>query len=299
MTKPHSHFELKPTGICPACRNEKSSEPVHKMTYFNVYDCAHCQMRFIDPSLTDDEQMQIYQSQETIQQVNPALQTYYDYDALNPESRTYKDYVRALSETENLVKHKSLCELGCGAGSFLRLAQSRGWTVSGIDASHENVKMLQSKGIPAIQGNIFEKEDWPQFDCVALWDVIEHPRDPGLLLSRCRNLLKPGGVLLIATPCYPNVLSQLADFLSRISGGKIAGPLDKMYMFEHITYFSPQSLKNLLHAQGFQVFKHWKTETDLKRYAFPPVTRMILKLAFGFARLLGLENRLIAIAGEK
>ncbi len=291
-----SSFELIPTGICPSCRSARPARPTYCLPFFNVFDCEVCGLRFIDPSLTDEEQMRIYQSQDTIQSVNSALASYYDYDALNPKTRTYRDYDTALEKAGATVAHRSLCEIGCGAGSFLKLAQSRGWTVAGIDSSHENVKKLQASGIPAIQGNIFEKDDWPQFDCVALWDVIEHPRDPGHLLSRCRKLLKPGGVLLIATPCYPNLISRIAGMISRLSAGKIRGPLEKMYMFEHIAYFSKNSLAHLLRRGGFEMTDVWKTETDLKRYSFSPAIRPVLNGMFFFARLFSMQNRIITIA---
>ena len=38
---------------------------------------------------------------------------------------------------------------------------------------------------------------------IALMDVLEHLPDPAGTMRRCLDLLKPDGVLIIQTPCYP------------------------------------------------------------------------------------------------
>ena len=45
------------------------------------------------------------------------------------------------------------------------------------------------------------------FDVVTLWDVIEHTPDPRAVLDRCRELLKPGGLLIVN---YPDIGSWIA-----------------------------------------------------------------------------------------
>lgn len=289
-------IQLIATGRCPVCFQPSSKNPRFQLDDFSVFDCPSCSVRFIDPSLTSDQQMLIYQNSEILTQINPALEEYYEYDVLNPNSRTFKDYERALNQAETKVETKTLCEIGCGTGAFLKYAKSRGWEVSGLDSSAENIAALKNSGINAIHADIFQTNQLPQFDVVVLWDVIEHPQDPRGLLKICMRLLKPHGILLIATPCYPNLLSVLAGIFYLLTFGKWCGPIKKMYMLEHTSYFSPATLEGLLSKSGYKEVERWRTETDLKRYRFSFLTRMALNGAFFIARVLGLQNRLISIS---
>ena len=62
-------------------------------------------------------------------------------------------------------------------------------------------------------------------------DVLEHLRDPAGTMRRCLDLLKPDGILLIQTPCYPAHTSYEA--IARHQGDllKILEPREHLYLF--------------------------------------------------------------------
>ena len=68
-------------------------------------------------------------------------------------------------------------------------------------------------------------------DVIVLMDVREHLHNPASAMRRCLDLLKPDGILLIQTPCYPAstsyeaIASQNSDLL------KILEPREHLYLF--------------------------------------------------------------------
>jgi SAM-dependent methyltransferase len=83
---------------------------------------------------------------------------------------------------------------------------------------------------------------WPpgSFDLITLWDVVEHLPDPVAALGRARELLRPGGLLLIETQ---NVESRFAHLLGR--------RWQHFKQAEHLWHFSPATLARLLRVAGF------------------------------------------------
>lgn len=281
---------------CPACGCSDLADPVYRLKLFNVYDCVSCGVRFIDPSMTAEQQIGLYQNSGELEKHFPELQEYYEYDMSDRSSQTFKDYSRALEQAEILIPGRDLCEVGCGTGSFLKHALMRGWSVTGIDASVENSAALKKSGVDSICADIFSLDPPRLYDCLVLWDVIEHPQNTVALLKVCRKWIKPGGILLVATPCYPNLLSIIAGVLYELTGGKLSGACEKMYMIVHTVYLSMPQLKEIYSRAGYRFEKGWKTETDLSRYFFKPAVRFALNAAFFLARCVGLQNRAITIA---
>lgn len=240
--------------------------------------------------------MAIYESSETLKAINPALENYYEYDTLDPKSKTARDYERALKEASQLTSGRKLLEVGCGAGSFLEFAREKGWEVSGVDSSEKNNLLLKEKKIRGICSGYLDAPENERFDVIVLWDLIEHPQNPNAFTEKSFRLLNPGGVLILATPCYPNLMSVLAHFFYILSFGNITSPLSKLYMLEHTSYFRPDTLKNMVISHGFKPAADFKTETDLKRYLFSKPLRLVLVLIFLAAQLIYLQNRYVLLA---
>ena len=286
---------LEETGICPLCRDGAKKKLLFRLNRTNVYVCA-CGLKFIDPSLTAETMMTIYTSSEFLREINPALENYYEYETLDAKSTTFRDYARALDHVSRYAKGRNLLEVGCGTGGFLEFAREKGWSVFGVDSSTENIAKLRSRGIAGECANFVDFFSEMRFDVMVLWDLIEHPQDPLSFIGKSYELLKPGGVLLLATPYDPNLLTLLAGTIYRFSFGKIKFAVEKLYFLEHTSYFNLRTLSNLLQKGCFKVIRFWKTETDLDRYRFSRSLKWVLKIAFLFARLFRLQNRIILLA---
>jgi len=94
-----------------------------------------------------------------------------------------------------------LLDVGCGDGSFLRLARTCGWDVVGLDPDPNAVANAAKHGIAVHEGGIeyFEGQTGV-FDVITLNHVIEHVHDPIQVLKACHALLKPNGQIWLETP---------------------------------------------------------------------------------------------------
>lgn len=98
---------------------------------------------------------------------------------------------------------KTLLDVGCGTGDFLKTAKENNWTVSGIEPNAEARSIANQKTENAVfdihQLNNFESNG---FDVITLWHVLEHLPDLEYQIVIFKKLLKPNGRLVVAVPNY-------------------------------------------------------------------------------------------------
>lgn len=97
-------------------------------------------------------------------------------------------------------------DVPCGYGNFLYFLHRQGYrNVIGYDLDPEQIRLARLLDLPAHEGNALEllADEGQQFDCIASVDFLEHlSRDDALeFLRRCWLRLRPGGVLILRTPC--------------------------------------------------------------------------------------------------
>src|SRR5580704_14188447 len=102
-------------------------------------------------------------------------------------------------------------EVGCGTGNVLRDLQTSavGGNVIGMDLHMEGLRYARHRLDPAML--VQADADFPpfsvRFDVVGLFDVIEHLDDDVGVLRQLRQLVKPGGALMLTVPADPNLWS--------------------------------------------------------------------------------------------
>ncbi len=111
-------------------------------------------------------------------------------------------------------------EIGCFPGRYLAYFGERGFEVNGVDltprVAPEMRDWLVSAGYKigrVEKGDFFLFEDPTGFDVVLSNGFLEHFPDWERCFSRHLDLVKPGGLLLLATP---NFVGGLQNFLHRI-----------------------------------------------------------------------------------
>ncbi len=94
-----------------------------------------------------------------------------------------------------------LLDMGCGSGAFVRRAIKLGYNAEGLEFDAQAVTAAVNEGLPVREGSLPET-GLPQesYDVVMLSQVIEHLHDPLAALREIHRLLKPGGLLWLATP---------------------------------------------------------------------------------------------------
>jgi 2-polyprenyl-6-hydroxyphenyl methylase/3-demethylubiquinone-9 3-methyltransferase len=100
-----------------------------------------------------------------------------------------------------------LLDIGCGGGLLCEPMARLGFAVTGVDASARNIGVARAHAEPqgldidyragAAEALLAQGE--PPFDVVLNMEVIEHVADPRLFLKDCVKLLRPGGLMIVAT----------------------------------------------------------------------------------------------------
>ncbi len=100
-----------------------------------------------------------------------------------------------------------LLDIGCGGGLLCEPMARLGFSVTGVDASERNIAVASTHAAEVgvtidyragtVEGLLAADE--PAFDVILNMEVVEHVADPGAFLRDCVRLLKPGGLMVVAT----------------------------------------------------------------------------------------------------
>jgi len=155
------------------------------------------------------------------------------------------DHVRFLDRCarSQATEDRSLLDIGCGSGTFLHVAQSRGFTPHGMDSSPQAVRVAQNQYSFDVRRGEIGEEIWTdkRFNYITMFHVLEHLTDPRMGLKYAGELLQLNGMLIIQVP---NVRSMQARIFGRSWYG-----LD---VPRHVINFSPEALSILLQDTGFE-----------------------------------------------
>jgi SAM-dependent methyltransferase len=111
--------------------------------------------------------------------------------------RRKREIIRKLSGLQN----GALLDVGSGTGHFASLMKESGWDVKGIEINDKARNFAtETFGLEIIGPDRIASLQTDSFDCVTLWHVLEHFYDPHKYITDILNLLKPGGVCLVALP---------------------------------------------------------------------------------------------------
>jgi 2-polyprenyl-3-methyl-5-hydroxy-6-metoxy-1,4-benzoquinol methylase len=134
-----------------------------------------------------------------------------------------------------------LLDIGCGRGELVARMSSLGWQAEGIDTDPAAVEAARSKSI-RVKCSALHEQKFPErsFDAVVMSHVIEHLHRPLQLLKEVYRILRPGCLLLIATPNAESLGHRLL--------GSRWPFLDPP---RHLQVFTTRALKSLVQAAGF------------------------------------------------
>jgi 2-polyprenyl-3-methyl-5-hydroxy-6-metoxy-1,4-benzoquinol methylase len=161
-------------------------------------------------------------------------------------------YMRERTRVEQMYlgpgNGRAVLEVGCGNGHRLEMLRRMGWRVVGQDIDPKAVEEARKRpGLEVHLGEITELElPESSFDAVVMNHVIEHLRDPGVVLRRIRDLLVPGGMLVAATP-------NIDSFGHSVFGRAWRG----LEPPRHLTIYSLSALRSLVLASGFARAEAW------------------------------------------
>ena len=218
---------------------------------WNVVRCRRCGLIYVNPR-PDAKAMEVFYSYETPED-HRFVQNWF-VECADLQRPTWRQFLRAMSRYRTSGR---LLDVGCGAGSFLVEARRLGYDVMGQDIAPFMVEYCRNQqGLTIYDGDLDSFPESGSFDCVTAFDMIEHHPDPKRLLRKVHDLLKQGGLVVVGTHDIGNWFARLY------------GPRWRYMHFFHLTYFTRQTLAEMLTACGFQVVHSGGLHTiDRNRWA--------------------------------
>jgi 2-polyprenyl-3-methyl-5-hydroxy-6-metoxy-1,4-benzoquinol methylase len=229
----------------------KKAEPNRFSEVFRCEDCGYGQ---VHPLPTEDQVPDFYR-----------LERYYTHGgshfeqegAISLLDRTRQHVAWRLDFGESLLPRtidellgapeKTVCDIGCGAGSLAGGIAELGHRVVGVEPDPNSIARELRDKIEFFAGSA---ERLPQsvrarrFDCVILSHVLEHCIDPLLALQNARALLAPQGLLVCEVPNNAAL------------GLRFAGAAWEMLdVPRHLHFFDGVSLQGFLDRAGLKATK--------------------------------------------
>lgn len=156
----------------------------------------------------------------------------------------------------NYVKPGSrVLEFGPAVGYMTRvLREDFGCQITGFEYSQKAAEQSSQYCEQMIVGDVEEPANWVAlqgvYDTIIFADVLEHLREPDVVLSRCQKLLKPDGNVIISVPNIAHWTVRLLLMRGKFDYTE-TGLLDNT----HTKFFTKKSLTDMIAHCGFKVKK--------------------------------------------
>jgi methionine biosynthesis protein MetW len=146
-------------------------------------------------------------------------------------------------------------DVGCHTGIMGEiLRRKKGCVVTGIES--DSAAALEAKELlnEVLEIDI-EESDWQKkindrFDVILFGDVLEHTRNPELILSASKQLLKSGGKVIVSLPNIANLRIRLGLLRGKFDYDD-SGILDRT----HLRFYTKSSATKLLIDSGLRVIE--------------------------------------------
>lgn len=159
-----------------------------------------------------------------------------------------------------------LLDIGCGGGLLSEPMTRLGATVVGADAAAGNIPVAQlhaeQSGLDIDYRNVTAEalaEASEQFDIILNMEVVEHVADPLAYLTACRQLLKPGGLMLCST-----INRNPKSYMAAIVGAEVIMRWLPRGTHEWHKFITPDELFDLISNAGLRPI-------DRKGFVFNPL----------------------------
>jgi 2-polyprenyl-3-methyl-5-hydroxy-6-metoxy-1,4-benzoquinol methylase len=214
------------------------------------------------------------------------------------------------------IQNARVLDIGCGGGLFLSLLKEQGADVTLASSSATAAPSMPGPGTGWRSINApsrttsGEKDRAGQFEAVTLWDVIEHVNYPFQTVQSAVDVLKPGGLLLIDTPCRDSFYHRFGEFTYKATRGRYPTFLNAMYsshLFGHKQIFATWEMKELFEAAGLEVLELRKFHELSFPYEFylkklfrsETAVRLSLPIVNLFFKIFKIQNKMLVVGRKR
>ncbi len=234
---------------CPVCEYP-SVEPRYRMTdrffeitseEFVLYYCSSCGLLFQKEEEIRDRLSDFY----------PPGYWWQEDGRISSLEGWYREWVIRRDQLRFVLslvpdERGRLLDIGCGSGTFLKLALQAGFDAYGLEQSEEAVQIGQEHA----PGRIFRATEQDlisrgeKYDVLTLFHALEHMTDPFRYLKDLRKLLRRPGQVIIQVP-------NSQSFQARLFGPRWYGLDCPRHVYNYTTF----SLLHLLGRAGYRIHR--------------------------------------------
>jgi SAM-dependent methyltransferase len=206
---------------------------------FAIVECKKCHFKFTNPRPSERNVGKYYQSEAYISHSNSKK------GWINRAYHLVRMYTlrQKLSLINSLVKNnKTILDIGCGTGMFLKICKQNGWQVAGVEpdpgARNQAKELVQS----SVEEDILLAYDGKVFDVITMWHVLEHVHELEKVIIKLQKLLAPEGTIVVAVPNCESLDAKIYQ--------------EKWAAYDvprHLYHFSPNSIKTLFKKYKLKV----------------------------------------------
>lgn len=213
---------------------------------YQVQICLSCGLRWLSPRPTAAAYQRLY-----------AYDSYFEGEHVVESFRVLAGkriphFHNRLRTLERMLRTRdrplTILEVGAATGEFAHAAQMRGHTALGYEISDGAREFARREyGVELTPGDL---ADTPatSVDVIHMNHVLEHLADPRQTLLECWRVLRPNGLLAVEVPQqFDNDLDRLKSLL-----GLTKAPSFTPYSLHHTYFFTPETLRRLTQAAGFE-----------------------------------------------
>lgn len=229
---------------CPACGDVRSTHLWEK-DGFHYRRCTACESAFLSPrpppAILDDYYRTAQNYVFWSEKIFPASEAARRESIMQPRVQQ----ILAACERAELTP-QVLVEIGAGHGTFCQVAKDSGrfTRVIALEPTPSNAAACRERGVEVIEQPVEQAAlSGAIADVIVSFEVIEHLFDPSSFVANCHRMLRPGGLLILSCP--------------NLKGFEVAalGTASRTVDPEHLNYFHPRSLAQLLGKNGFEVLE--------------------------------------------
>lgn len=235
MSSNLSAIDNQPSTPCKLCG--AATADLMERNGFRIVQCGQCKFMFASVPQSYDA-TSLYK--EEVYFADGCEYGIADYRSWQRKLAPF--YISRLERVESFQPPARLLDIGCASGYLIKTAEDRGWRTEGIELSPQMRRRAAELTRAPIHESIEQAlGSGARFECVTMFEVIEHLIDPVGTMAQVAELLVPGGIVALSTPNCE-------------CPGALAGqPINVWFALpEHISYFGPGTVRDCLGRAGLE-----------------------------------------------
>ena len=224
MAKPLSCY------LCGEGKFKKREGKVRDNPGLEIIECLSCGLVFLS---SFDQISDNFYAESRIHEEPVDIQTLLKDTASDDERRFI--FLRSF------IENKSVLDFGCGAGGFLMRARAVAGSVVGVEVEARLKQHFKENGLKVFTDT---GEISGSFEVITMFHVLEHVKDPIVILSRLAEKLDDNGNIIVEVPSADDALLRLYknDNFSRFA-----------YRGCHLFIFTNATISSVAQKAGLKV----------------------------------------------